>query len=46
MKDQLRWLNLNNLEELRREVDQIIQSITANQLASLTGFEFILAALK
>ena len=46
MKDQLRWLNLKSLEELRREVDEIIQSITPSQLASLTSFDFILTALK
>jgi transposase len=46
MKDKLRWLNLKNLEELRGKVDEIIQSITANQLASLTSFDFILTALK
>ena len=46
MKDKLRWLNLKNLEELRGKVDEIIQSATPSQLASLTGFDFILTALK
>jgi len=46
MKDKLRWLNLKNLEELRGKIDEIIQSITANQFASLTSFDFILTALK
>ena len=46
MKDKLRWLNLKSLEELRRTVDEIIQSVTPNQLASLTSFDFILTALK
>ena len=46
MKDQLRWLNLKSLEELRGEVNKIIQSITPSQLASLTSFDFILTALK
>lgn len=46
MKDQLRWINLKSLEELRGEVDKIIQSITPSQLASLTSFDFILTALK
>ena len=46
MKDKLRWLNLKNLEELRGEVDKIIQSIAPSQLASLTSFDFILTALK
>jgi hypothetical protein len=45
MKDKLRWLNLKNLEELRGKVDEIIQSATPSQLASLTGFDFILTAL-
>jgi len=46
IKDQLRWLNLKNLDELRRKVDEVIQSITPNQIASLTSFDFILTALK
>ena len=46
MKDKLRWINLKSLEELRGEVDKIIQSITPSQLASLTSFDFILTALK
>jgi transposase len=46
IKDQLRWLNLKNLDELRKKVDEIIQSITPNQIASLTSFDFILTALK
>jgi transposase len=46
MKDKLRWLNLKSLEELRRTVDEIIQSVTPSQLASLTSFDFILTALK
>jgi transposase len=46
MKDKLRWLNLKSLEELRRTVDEIIQSVTPSQLASLTSFDFIITALK
>ena len=45
-KDKLCWLNLKNLDELRHEVDSIIQSILPDQLASLTSFDFILSALK
>ena len=46
VKDKLRWLNLKSLEELRRKVDEIIQSATPSQFASLTSFDFILTALK
>jgi len=46
IKDQLRWLNLKNLDELRKKIDEIIQSITPNQIASLTSFDFILTAIK
>jgi transposase len=46
MKDKLCWFNLKSLEELRRTVDEIIQSVTPSQLASLTSFDFILTALK
>jgi transposase len=46
IKDKLHWLNLKSLDELRQKVDNIIQSILPDQLASLTSFDFILSALK
>ena len=46
MKDKLRWINLKTLDELRKKVDEIIQSILPSQVASLSSFDFILSALK
>jgi len=46
MKDKLCWINLKTLDELRKKVDEIIQSILPSQVASLTSFDFILSALK
>ena len=46
MKDKLCWVNLKNLDELRKEVDNIIQLLLPEKVASLTGFDFILSALK
>lgn len=46
MKDKLCWMALKNLDELREKVDEILQSLSPSQVASLTGFDFILSALK
>ena len=46
MKEELSWANFKNLTELLNKVDQIIQSILPTQVASLTSYDFILAALK
>jgi len=46
MRDKLCWINLKTLDELRKKVDEIIQSILPSQVASLTSFDFILSALK
>ena len=46
LKAKLSWLNLATLDELRRKMDTILNSLTAECLASLTGYDFILAALK
>jgi transposase len=46
MKDKLCWINFKNLDELRKEVDSIIQLLIPEKVASLTGFDFILSALK
>jgi transposase len=45
IKDKLCWLNFKNLDELRHEVDSLIQAILPSQLVSLTSFPFILSAL-
>lgn len=44
-KDQLAWLNFKSLSTLCKELDEMIQSILPAQLASLTGFDFILSAI-
>jgi transposase len=44
-KDKLGWLNFKNLDQLRKELDEIIRSILPDELASLTGFDFILTAI-
>lgn len=46
MKDKLCWAALKNLDELREKVDEILQSLSPRQVASLTGFDFILSALQ
>ncbi len=45
MKDKLRWLNLKNPDELREKLDNIVQSMRHDEVASLTSFDFILSAL-
>lgn len=37
LKEKLSWLNLATLEELRREMDRVLNSLTAECIASLTG---------
>jgi hypothetical protein len=46
VKDQLSWLTVETLDELRRERDAVLNSLTAKCIASLTGYDFILSALK
>ena len=46
VKDQLSWLMVETLDVLRREMDAILNSLTAECIASLTGYDFILPALK
>jgi len=45
-KDKLSWFKSNTIDGLRQEVDRIIQSVTESELASLTGYNFIINALK
>ncbi|HJW28563.1 MAG TPA: IS630 family transposase [Saprospiraceae bacterium] len=46
VKDKLSWLTVATLDELRRELDVVLNSLTAECIASLTGYDFILSALK
>ena len=46
LKDKLSWLTVTTLGELRREMDAVLNSLTAECIASLTGYDFILSALK
>ena len=46
VKDKLSWLMVQTLDELRREMDAVLNSLTAECIASLTGYDFILSALK
>ena len=46
VKDKLSWLTLETLDELRKKMDVVINSLTAECIASLTGYDFILSALK
>ena len=39
-------LTLETLDELRKKMDGVINSLTAEGIASLTGYDFILSALK
>ena len=46
VKDKLSWLPVGTLDELRREMDAVLNSLTAECIASLTGYNFILSALR
>ena len=46
LKDKLSWLTVETLDELRKEMDAVLNSLTAECIASLTGYDFILSALK
>jgi len=46
LKEKLSWLTVATLDELRREMDAVLNSLTAECIASLTGYDFILSALK
>ena len=46
VKDKLSWLTVATLDALRREMDAVLNSLTAECIASLTGYDFILSALK
>ncbi len=46
LKDKLSWLTVATLDELRREMDAALNLLTPECIASLTGYNFILSALK
>jgi transposase len=46
LKDKLSWLTVETLDELRKAMDSVLNSLTAECIASLTGYDFILSALK
>ena len=46
IKDKLSWLTVETLDELRREMDAVLNLLTPEGIASLTGYDFIISALK
>ena len=46
IKDKLSWLTVETLDELRKEMDPVLNLLTVECIASLTGYDFILSALK
>ena len=46
VKDQLSWVTVETLDELRSEMDAGLNSLAAECIAALTGYNFILSALK
>lgn len=45
LKRPLRWQNFNDLEELRQKLREMLNSLTTEVIASVTGWQFILEAL-
>jgi len=45
VKEQLKWLRFERIEELRAAVQKELKKLTKEVIASLTGWEFILVAL-
>ena len=45
IKEQLKWLRLEQIEELRAAVQKELNKLTNEVLASLTGWQFILEAI-
>ena len=45
LKEQLKWLRFEQIEELREPVRKELKKLTKEIIASLTGWEFILDAL-
>ncbi|MBD0314295.1 MAG: transposase [Microcoleus sp. T3-bin5] len=45
VKEQLKWLRFERIEELRAAVQKELKNLTKEVIAFLTGWEFILAAI-
>ena len=45
LKEELKWLRFDNIEELRAAVQKELKNLTNEIIASLTGWEFILDAI-
>ena len=45
IKEQLKWLRFERIEELRSVVQKELKNLTKEVITSLTGWEFILAAI-
>jgi F420-0:gamma-glutamyl ligase-like protein len=45
IKEQLKWLRFNGIEELRETVQKELKKLTNEVIASLTGYPFILESL-
>lgn len=45
LKAKLQWANCQTLAQLRQKLDQVLEAITPEQIASLTSYDFILEAL-
>ena len=45
IKEQLKWLRFEQIEELRASVQKELKKLTYEVIASLTGWQFILDAI-
>jgi putative transposase len=45
LKQNLKWQLFDDLKQLQDNVDELIHALTAQQVASITGYSFILDAL-
>jgi putative transposase len=45
VKEQLKWLRFEHIEELRAAVQKELNKLTNEVIASLTGWQFILEAI-
>jgi putative transposase len=45
LKSDLRWANFKTLEELQIKLGQLLEALTPEIIASITGYPFILDAL-
>jgi putative transposase len=45
LKEQLKWLRFDNIEEMRAAIQKELKNLTNEIIASLTGWQFILEAI-